>query len=675
METLEAELLAVTEHKGKHSRKDDDDSEASASAGELDGVVDSDGAEEDPLDDAHDDDADDDEYGIDDDDDDDEFAAGHASKKKSGRSSKNKRLNQKSTPSSKHRPRPFDKKGPSRSRPNRSSSGELGDYDTDQFSFEYDEDGYGDAEDRERLSKMSEFDRELVLTERKDDRNKRFVIWQKKRELMARDADGQADLGSGRARSSNRSKGQSQSKTDALQALAADKRKKSSRAITLDDVSDADSEQEDRPKETKLLHNKLAPAQEIKTDEDLLKEKEGPDLRYDDIVKSSPEGNITTTPLFLRRDTLIHLSQKPHFDRVVQGLYVRPVVGTKDNSYLLCRIVGVRTGRVYELVDTQMNKFKTNKFLVLLSGKQRKVFEIRLVSGSHPRQHEFDVYISRAKEGGTEVPRREEVERLLKESTFNIFQDMAVATDEERKEHIANMEKVYPARVNWTQKRTELETALNIKRQDFANARRNGKKEEARRLESDIREMEMKLEEIRAMETKYVIQEKTSNAEVFENLARRNMKLNATNESLAARRRSFEASRASHDLSRDGMTQSLFMKSDRESTEKKANTSTDHTRGWSASHDWRKELVTWSPNRKRRRLAEGDPLIPGYDVAVPSMEDVVLDEKCGVQAKNSVSMFPPGIDAVYDSDVRPTTKAPEGARVISFEEWSRQRAS
>lgn len=674
METLEAELLAVTEHRGKNSRKEDDDSDASASAGELDGVVDSDGAEEDPLDDAHDDDADDDEYGIDDDDDDDEFATGRASKKKTSRNSRTKRPSNKSAPASKNRSRTADRKS-SRTKPGRSSSGELGEYDTDQFYFEYDEDGYGDADDREHLSKMSEFDREIVLSERKDARNKRLLIWQKKRELMARDAEGQNDLGSGRARSSTRSKVQSQSKTDALQALAADKRKKSSRAITLDDVSDADSELDERPKESKSPQNKSQPVQETKTDEDLLKESKGPDLRFDDLVKSVAEGEATTTtPLFLRRDTLVHLSQKPYFDRVIQGLYVRPRVGAKDNSYLLCRIVGVRTGRVYELVDSQMNKFKTNKFLILLSGKQRKLFEIRLVSGSHPRQHEFEVYVTRAKEGGTEIPRREEVERLLKESTINIFQGRAIATDEERKDHIANMEQVYPARVNWTKKRTELETALDIKRQDIANAREVGKEEEAQKLTDEMEDMETRLKEIRAMEKKYVIHEKTSSVEVFENLARRNMKLNATNESLAAKRRSLEAGKASYDMSRDGMIQPLFSKIDKGGDKIGNGSTADQHRGWSASDDWRNELVTWSPSRKREKLGD-HPLTAGYDVAVPSMEDVVLDDKQGVQAKNSVSMVPPGIDAVYDRQVRPTVKAPQGGKVISFEEWSRQRAA
>lgn len=668
METLEEELLAVTERRSKYSRKDDSD--ASASAGEFDDAVDSDGAEDDTLDDAHYDDGDDDEYGIDDDDDDEEFG-GRSSKKKSSRPSKAKSSGAK-IKSSRARPRSSDKKT-SKSKQRRSPSLSRED-DADRFSYEYDEDGYGDADDREQLSQMNEVERETILTERKDARNKKFVIWQKKRELMAREVETQPQSSHNRGRSSGRSKAQSQSKTDALDALAEDIRKKSSRAINPVDVSDDDSEQE-QPKVTKLDSIKQDLTQEIKADQDLMLESEGPDLRYEDLVKEGSEGSATTTtPLFLRRDILVHLSQKPYFARVVQGLYVRLRVGSKDNSYLLCRIVGVKSGRVYEVMDSQMNKFKTNQFLVLLSGKQRRLFEIRILSGSHPKQHEFDVYVSRAKGGGTEIPRRDEVKRLLKEATANIFEGKAVATDEERKEHMANLEMVYPARVNWTQKRTELETALEIKQQDFSNGRRQGMSEQDHKnYAEEIKDMETRLKEIRAMETKYVFQEKTSNTEVFENLARRNMKLNATNESLAAKRRSFEAGRASLEANRvDGASQ-LYSRGERENGGRASNgVGPEHMKGWSAAHDWRLELLSWSPGRKRKRLGD-NPLSPEYDVEVPDMDDIEFDEFHKAGLRSTVSLVPPGIDAVYDRPTRPLYKAPLGAKIISLEEWSKQR--
>lgn len=662
MESLEAELLLVTDNPG--SRKNASD--GSESGDEFDGVSDSDvGDDEDPaLDDVgEDDEEDDDEYGIDDDEDDD-YGSKRKSKKKSSRS-KSKSTSR--TTSSKSRSKSLDNRAPSKMGQTAIFDGEQD--NEERFHFKYDENGYGDSVDRESLSKMSEVDRERLLTKRQDDRAHAYYLWKKRNEMKARGVDVHAESEANRSRSSGRLK--STPKSDALQALAEDKRKKTSRALEID-ISDADSEQ-DRPSEKPREETKEEPElPSVKEDNELLRE-DGPDLCYKDLVTIGSDGNARTSPLFLRRDTLFQLSQLPFFGRVVEGLYVRLKVGDNqsNNAYLLCRIAGLKTHRVYQLIETD---YRTNQRLLLQSGKQRREFEINQVSGSHPTEREFDEYIDRARHGSIEIPRRDEVERLLKQSLKWIVDRNVTATEEETKRFIANMEIVYPARVNWTRKRTEVETAIDIKRQELINARDRGQEETVLKYANEIREMSKKLEEIREYEAKYVFRGKKTNVQVFESLAERNQKLNATNESLAASRRNFESNKATVDLfSRfDATGQSYFTIGADDG--RNAGPLSEQAKDVYTGYDWRKDLSTWDPCAKRRKISDS-PIDPAFGVSLPGLDNFSIDFARPIEPKRSVSFIPPGVDAIYDRPTRHFARPPVGTKILSFDEWSKQRAA
>lgn len=666
--SLDAELLAVTEKGNRDTRKDESD--GSESAGEFDGVLDSDGGDDDDrnLDeegfDDDDDDADDAEYGIDDDDDDDDYASRRKMKKKSARPLKQKRSSSKSK-SLKSRGKNSDRRTSTKVKQQES----LDEDDEDQFQYDYDQHGYSNAADRDHLSKMNEFDREQIISERIDARNRSFHIWKKKRE-MAREAEANGDALQGRSRSSGRSK--QSSKSVALQALAEDKQRKQS-AKPIDIGSDADSEQ-DRPSEKQSVRGKREELMDSKPEAHLLKEEEGPELRYADLVTVGTDGIATTSPLILRRDTLFQLSQKPYFGRVVEGLFVRLKIGdSQDNtgSYLICRIAGLTSGKMYNLLQSGL---KTNQKLLLQSGRQRRSFEMCLISSSHPTEQEFATYVERAKAGGIEIPRREEVDRLLRSSQEMIVKHKVTETEDERLQYLANMEIVYPERINWTQKRTLIETSLEVKRQELANAQDSGRKNLEQKYTGEVETMEKRLKEVRGLEAKYVLQNKKTNVEVFQNLAKRNMKLNATNESLAASRRNFESNKTAIDLfSRfDATGQSYFSIGDQD--DGTAVAMSEQAKDAHTLKDWRKDLLTWEPTAKRRKIGES-PLDPAYGVELPGLDDLVVDASIKIRPKKAVSLVPPGVDAVYDRPSRKLARPPSGAKLLSFDEWSKQRAA
>lgn len=664
---LDAELLAVTDARKSVPRSSADVSSDSEN-GEFDGIADSDG-DDDKLDGGEDDDPDDDdEFDLDDDYRDDDYGS---KQKKSSRSSKSKSSAKIKRPS-KPRAKPSDRKNAKSNKSTRSVDRED---DGDHFEYKYDQDGYGDAADRERLEKMNEVDRELVLADRQGERNRQFLLWEKKREMMARRASS-GDNASNRARSSARSK--QSSKADALDALAQDIRKKSAVPVDMDGV-DADSEGEPEPKR----EPKRASVREDEKADAPMRDDEGPELRFSDLVKSPKDGKgMVTTPLFLRRGTVEHLSQQPYFARVVEGLYVRIKVGeTGDTgSYILCRIAGVQ--KMVKVYDLTAKGLKTNFQLVLQSGKTRKPFHIAILSASHPTERDFQSYRERAVLGGIEIPRRDEVERLLKRAYSTIVKGKVTATETEMKEHLENTEVVYPRRVNWTQKRTSAQTALEIKRQELNNARDKGRKHLIEKYEGAVRELEDRLRHIRKNESIYGQQSIKTNAEVFQSLAARNMLLNSKNDTLAQSRKNLDSNTTTIDpYARFETTGDSYYSMDKKRTPSKmadGEMEEDVEEVPVAEalpvNDWRTYLSSSKIPMKRRRIGK-TPVDPAFGVLLPGL-DAFTDEKYMERIVRKMPSFvPPGLDAVYDTRARPEPKLPKGAKIISFEEWSKQRAT
>lgn len=658
MEDLDAELLAVTEGQKRPGRADLSENSAS-SGGEFEGMEDSDAGDDDdddPMLDQEDEDDDDDEFGLEEDDDQD-----YAAKSKSRR--------RKKAPSSTARP----KKSKPRPKPKRKppSKPPSEDDDDDIFEYKYDADGYGDHADRERLASMNEVDRETLLTERVEARQKRYEVWNMRRELRARKSGKNRAAAANRgARSSARSK--TSSKSDALQALVEDKRKKSSRA--LDEVSDADSEVERVPKRD--LKDEKRDRGRDRDEPQGMDDDEGPELRYRDLVNEQ----VKTSSLFMRRQMLIDLSQEPYFERTVVGLFTRiRSFGDYDDpsSYLLCRIVGVEKRETYTLSD----ELKTNMHLRLQIGEGRRLFTILMTSGSHPTEKEFDVYRTRTLDAGLDMPRRDEVDKLVRRAHEMVYGRKPVPTEEENKKHIANMEVLYPSRVNWTRKRTEAQTALQIKRQELASVKDRGTEEAVEKVQSEVDDLRRELREIEANEKQFGVKSGKTDVSVFHTLARRNMALNTSNDLLMAKRRNLEADGGGIDpfarFDTTGQSYFSIKKKGGAAEDEKPNMGTKR-KPVNAKHrqrDWRSVLKTWHEGGKRRRISENavDPLFAGELVGLDDFsKEFPLagnDSK-----KNAIQRVPPGVDAMYaNGGKRSNFSLPKNAKVISFDEWTKMR--
>lgn len=672
MEELDAELLAVTEPQKRPGRAALSDS----SGPEFDGIPDSDNgdpSDDDPdLDsphpsDASDDDDNDDEFGIDDDTRRDrDYARSKSARPK-------KKANKKKPPArpkkAKARPKASAAKkkgGAGRQRAAARMPSDDDDESEETFGYRWDKNGYGDDADRDRLLRMNEVERETLLMERVEARNKEYELWKMGRDLKARQS-GKAGASAGlrTARSSGRTK--ASSKSDALQALAEDKRKKSSR---LEDVSDADSEGEARSRRDRRDERDRDAKHEEKDEPDLMADDDGPEMRYSDIVKLGKGGERSTTPLFLRRETLLNLSQQPFFARFVVGLFARiRVEGSRYSddvgSYLLCRIVGVETAKVYDLT----RDVRTNYVLVLQIGKQKRPIKLNMTSGSHPSEREFEVYRSRAVDAALEMPRREEVEKLFKKTNALFLDQKVSATDEENKKHIANMELLYPSRVNWTQKRTEARTAVDIKRQELSSVRRKGDSELEDRLKREVEDLERRLSEIESNEAKYGMSGVKSE-DVFHGLAERNMALNKANEQLMEKQRNLESEAGGIDpFARfDTTGQSYYsMAKKGEPTIEDAPKEKKRQRDES---DWRAILKSWRPDEKRMKISDKplDPMYAGEIIGVTSFKDI-----SEAAEKKDSFQHPPRVDSVYAGHIRTKTKLPPNAKILAFDEWTRMR--
>ncbi|CDF37236.1 unnamed protein product [Chondrus crispus] len=411
--------------------------------------------------------------------------------------------------------------------------------------------------------------------------------------------------------------------------------------------------------------------QEAKEEAALMVDDDGPELRYADVVKVGKAGERSTTPLFLRRDTLINLSQQPFFERFVVGLFARiRVDGSRyaedGGSYLLCRIVAVEKSKVYDL----MSDIRTNYVLILQIGKQKRPIRINMTSGSHPSEREFEVYRSRALDAGVDMPRREEVLKLFKKTNELFLDQKVTATDEENKKHIANMEILYPSRVNWTQKRTEARTGLDIKRQELNSSRRKGATELEHKLESEVVELEKRLREIEANEEKYGMSQVKSE-DVFHGLAIRNMALNKANEQLMARQRHLEDESGGIDpFARFDTTGQSYYSIAKKGESGNGKPPEKKKRKLSQS-DWRSCLKSWRPDDKKRKISE-NPLNPLY--AGEILQDGIFEKgSSDGSSQKDIRLRPPRVDSVYAGLVRNKVRLPPNAKVMSYDEWSKMR--
>jgi len=133
----------------------------------------------------------------------------------------------------------------------------------------------------------------------------------------------------------------------------------------------------------------------------------------------------------LTRQFLLHFFLEPYFKEMVQGMFVRVLLGTDPDSgnrvYRLCRIKQLVRGSTGYDVFVRGEKIKTFRRLEVYQGTQRdtKVFRVMLVSDQRASDEELQAFLHECRAAHTEPPtpaelrrRRRRAERVRKSYNY-----------------------------------------------------------------------------------------------------------------------------------------------------------------------------------------------------------------------------------------------------------------
>ncbi|XP_033734331.1 RNA polymerase-associated protein RTF1 homolog isoform X2 [Pecten maximus] len=328
--------------------------------------------------------------------------------------------------------------------------------DKETFHDEYDENLYGDEEDRKRLEQMTEKEREQILFNRGELRQvlkTRFEIEKKLRQakkkgLLKKEVNDAAINKSTSQRSTERRKNMEEKKDNkkfaALKDLKAKREEKKKLAEELekqeqkkkllkaseiysddddDDDDEDDDDKEDRDEETKSRSR----------DQDTRGDKSGSESdsssrsSYSGYNSESDDGSLRSskrkvqfvstkeelTKVKLSRHKLEKWCHMPFFVRTVQGCYVRIGIGNHEGQavYRVAEIIGVvDTAKIYQLGST-----RTNKGLKLRHGHSERVYRLEFVSNQDFSDSEFFKWKEAMMLGGLVLPTLDEIEKKFKD--------------------------------------------------------------------------------------------------------------------------------------------------------------------------------------------------------------------------------------------------------------------
>eukprot|EP00189_Rhodosorus_marinus_P001483 CAMPEP_0113959572 /NCGR_PEP_ID=MMETSP0011_2-20120614/4224_1 /TAXON_ID=101924 /ORGANISM="Rhodosorus marinus" /LENGTH=596 /DNA_ID=CAMNT_0000970909 /DNA_START=568 /DNA_END=2358 /DNA_ORIENTATION=- /assembly_acc=CAM_ASM_000156 len=293
--------------------------------------------------------------------------------------------------------------------------------ESSEYKDQYDENLYGDDEDRERLTNMSVKDREMVLADRFETRQRKKSEWDLRRRL--RRQEGKPKKERRLQRSEERSRGNRDSQKSALDRLAADKARRENKRSGDDRGWKASTK--------------------------------GPPVTYADLVSVETR---TTTPAFVRRDALAKWIEEAYFDRLVKGLFVKLSVGENPGApgvqvYRVCRIESVIEVPISSRV--QFGSHFTNKRLKLSFGTLKKPFDMTMLSNRSPTEQEFDRWVKQMEGDGEPLPSKAEIEQKVQQVRSTLKGEDRPSEEEIRK-HQENYEKVNPESINRVAKKKEL---------------------------------------------------------------------------------------------------------------------------------------------------------------------------------------------------------------------------
>nr|QCQ83086.1 RTF1-like protein [Ambrosia artemisiifolia] len=300
-----------------------------------------------------------------------------------------------------------------------SSSREDDEEDDDRYDREGDSDDdsvgsdlYKGEEDRRRLSKLTELQREMILAERatrRNDQNLKNTMQQKKEKSNQLRKDSPPPRAAN-LRSSERSANRAAKKDGALTQLRNKKMQRQQDSDSFRKRRDTDSavKPKDFPRPIRASSRSVSgspsededSAREMGDSDDENSSKDSSSLTYEDVK------GIT-----IRRSKLAKWFMEPFFEELIIGCFVRVGIGKSKSGpiYRLCIVRNVDAAdpdRQYKLENKM-----THKYLNVVWGNESSAarWQMAMISDSPPIKEEFDQLMREVDRHGGRMPSKQEV--------------------------------------------------------------------------------------------------------------------------------------------------------------------------------------------------------------------------------------------------------------------------
>ncbi|KAJ8662929.1 hypothetical protein O0I10_001105 [Lichtheimia ornata] len=290
--------------------------------------------------------------------------------------------------------------------------------DDDDGIDEYGPDLYKDEEDRRRLLALPEVERERILSERSEERQRNLERLEVRKLLN----DGRRE---DTTRRSTRAKGSGTSRAlNELTRRREEKHKSRSKRGRRSPTPER--------KRTRYSDESAGEASEIEEDDEYYAETKA--------KKRTPTLEEMQS-IVLRRYQLEKWLYAPYFDRTVTDAYVRIYIGddskTRSSVYRLCKVIDiVDWHKTYKISESTTCK----KALLLKHGSAERAFTMDIVSNHSLSQQEYTRFINTLEAEHVTLPDIEEVEHKAKDiekAATYVLSDKEVSEMIKRKQEVA----------------------------------------------------------------------------------------------------------------------------------------------------------------------------------------------------------------------------------------------
>eukprot|EP01132_Coremiostelium_polycephalum_P001245 gene1245-1570_t len=277
----------------------------------------------------------------------------------------------------------------------------------EEFNDGFDEYLYKDEEDRITLSKLPEFERENILSERYEQRKEAKASWELKKKEKKTSTVEIADYETSRS-SRSADKGETK-KSKALKELKQQREKSQKTKETRGDDGETNSSpiisSSTLQTPSSSSQNRERDRERDRREKEREKEKELANLeREEKLIKDKlMELDIQIlNQVRLSRNMLVKWVDQPYFEKLAPGFFVRVIIGTHLNNpiYRIGEIKGVNIGPKVIKIENK----DTDKLLVLSYAGATKEFSIENVSNNSITPSEHEKWITDMVRSGSELP-------------------------------------------------------------------------------------------------------------------------------------------------------------------------------------------------------------------------------------------------------------------------------